>query len=125
MTPQTDQYLVGLVLYEMLSGRQAFSGDTFRKTARRHAIERPLSPRIVQRKANIPKLVDKLVMRCLEKTPSRRYDSVQDIIDELEEIASNDDNFRARPKIIIVACDLFQLIDDVLYGVISTGWSLL
>ncbi|MEE2787420.1 MAG: protein kinase [Myxococcota bacterium] len=98
-TEQTDQYLAGLVLYEMLAGRPAFSGDTFRKTARRHAIERPLSPRIVQRKANIPKAVDKLVMRCLEKTPNRRYDRLQEIVEELEVIASDDDNFRARTSL--------------------------
>ena len=58
LTPQTDLYLVGLSFYEMLTGRTTFSSGDFRKTARQHAISRPLSPRIVRRQAQIPRDLD-------------------------------------------------------------------
>ena len=95
----SDVYLTGLVLYEMLCGRPAFSGSDFRKTARRHAIERPLSPRIVRRQAQISKALDALVMRCLEKTSSRRFGSAEEASLELAQIANSDDSSRNRTSL--------------------------
>ena len=99
LTGQTDLYLVGLTVYEMLTGRMTFSSGDFRKTARQHAISRPLSPRIVRRQAQIPRDLDALVMRLLEKTPSRRPSDASAVLSGLVEVGEKDDANRNRTSL--------------------------
>ena len=73
LTAASDIYSVGLVLYETLAGRPAFAGDDFKKVARKHALERPLNPRIVNRGAKLSSELDRAVMKALEKTVKRRH----------------------------------------------------
>ena len=75
MSAASDIYGVGLILYEMLAGRPAFDGDDFKKVARKHALERPLNPRIVNRQAKLSSELDRAVMKALEKTVKRRHES--------------------------------------------------
>ena len=99
LTEQTDYYNVGLVLYELLTGRKAFGGGDFRKTARQHAITRPLSPRIVRRQAQIPRALDAFVMKLLEKTAKRRFASLADIKEALETAAEEEQSGRGRTSL--------------------------
>ncbi|MBV71386.1 MAG: hypothetical protein CMH52_08545 [Myxococcales bacterium] len=99
LTQQTDLYSLGLVLYEMLTGRTAFGGGDFRKTARQHAITRPLSPRIVRRQAQIPRSLDAVVMKLLEKTPTRRFASTEEVAGALDAVANEDDSSRNRTSL--------------------------
>ncbi|MGC6418760.1 MAG: protein kinase domain-containing protein [Bradymonadia bacterium] len=99
LTEQTDYYNVGLVLYELLTGRKAFGGGDFRKTARQHAITRPLSPRIVRRQAQIPRALDAFVMKLLEKTAKRRFASLDDITAALETAAEEEQSGRGRTSL--------------------------
>ena len=59
LNSQTDVYSVGLLLYEMPAGRPAFQGEDFKKVARKHALERPLNPRIVNRAAKLSSELDR------------------------------------------------------------------
>lgn len=75
---RTDIFALGAVLYEMLSGRQAFKAPT--KPALRFAIlgcePDPLE--------GFPSEISKLVMRCLEKTPERRVQRLEILLAELK-----------------------------------------
>jgi Tol biopolymer transport system component len=77
---RADIFALGVVLYEMLAGRRAFSGTS--AVAVMSAIlasdPPPLSPDIV------PAHVDRLVHRCLEKSPSQRFQSASDVAFALE-----------------------------------------
>ena len=81
ITPKSDVYSLGVLLYEMLTGRIPFDGNTAVGIARKHLEEEPRSVRSLV--PSIPPVVEALVMRMMAKDPALRPDSmmlVQDIM---------------------------------------------
>jgi serine/threonine protein kinase len=74
---RTDLYALGLILYECLTGRRAFAGATPVEVALKQIKERPVSPR--QLLSSTPLHLEAIVMRCLEKEPSRRFASAAEL----------------------------------------------
>jgi serine/threonine-protein kinase len=72
-TVQSDIYALGLVLYEMFTGRPAFTGTTVGDLARQHRETTPT--RITQLVAEIDPLADRIIQRCLAKDPAERPSS--------------------------------------------------
>jgi len=73
---RSDVYAVGILLYEMLTGRVPFEGDNFMRVATQH-INEPIRPlREAAPDAGIGEVVDGLVMRALAKRPDDRYPSM-------------------------------------------------
>ncbi|MCA9545994.1 MAG: serine/threonine protein kinase, partial [Myxococcales bacterium] len=87
---QTDVYLTGVLLYEMLTGRPPFTGGNFKTIARRHALEKPVSPQLVRPEARIGDPLSAVVMRCLEKKPDRRYPTAAELSEALQAVALPD-----------------------------------
>lgn len=71
VNPAADVYALGIVMYEMLTGRTPFDGDTPVAVAMQHIQDIPTPP--TQFNPNIPPPLENIIMRCLEKTPEMRY----------------------------------------------------
>ena len=70
-TPATDVYALGNIIYEMLTGRPLFDGDSPIEIALKHIHETPIPPS--QLNPNIPPALEEVILRCLEKVPERRF----------------------------------------------------
>ena len=81
---RTDIFALGVVLYEMLSGRQPFRGDTTLSTLASILREEPQRPR--QQRPEIPAALEQVVMRCLAKKPELRYGTAAEVERELERL---------------------------------------
>src|SRR4051794_39566143 len=71
VNPAADVYALGIVMYEMLTGRTPFEGDTPVAVAMQHIQDAPLAPS--QLNPNIPPALEEVILRCLEKPPEMRY----------------------------------------------------
>jgi serine/threonine-protein kinase len=70
VTARSDIYSLGLVLYELVTGRRAFEGKGFAELLRRHRDERPIDPSTIV--ADLDPAVERTILACLEKDPRRR-----------------------------------------------------
>jgi len=82
--PRTDIYSVGVILFEMTTGRTPFGGDTPFSVGMKHKIEKPADPREIN--PQIPENLSRLILRCLEKDKERRFRTAADLRAELERI---------------------------------------
>lgn len=78
---RSDLYAVGLLLYEMVIGRPPFDGDDSYAVGYKHVHEAPQAPDQVN--ASVPAALSAIIMRCLSKQPSERYDRGIELSDAL------------------------------------------
>ncbi len=71
VSPAADVYALGIVMYEMLTGRTPFDGDTPVAVAMQHIQDVPIPP--TQYNPDIPQVLEDIIMRCLEKIPEMRF----------------------------------------------------
>jgi eukaryotic-like serine/threonine-protein kinase len=75
---RSDIYALGLILYECLTGRRAFAAPTPVAVAIKQVQERPTALHSIR--ADVPRVLEAAVMRCLEKEPARRFASIAELL---------------------------------------------
>ena len=88
---RTDLYSLGIVLYEMATGKLPFEADSPVSIALKHIQEEVVAPKQINSK--IPDSLNNLILKAMQKEPSRRYQSAKEMLMDLEKIKSDPDVF--------------------------------
>jgi serine/threonine protein kinase/TolB-like protein/Tfp pilus assembly protein PilF len=81
---RTDIFSLGIVLYEMATGRRPFAGDT--SAALVSSIMRDSPPTVTEINESLPRHLARIIQHCLEKDPETRYQSAKDVRNELNSL---------------------------------------
>ncbi len=106
---KSDIYSFGITLFEMLTGRVPFEGDTTVAVALQHIQEDMVSPR--KYLPDIPISVEKIVLKCTQKKTDRRYQNMTDLIADLKRsLVTPNEDFVVISS--VVPNGVTQMIDD-------------
>lgn len=79
---RSDIYSVGVMLYEMLTGKKPFDGDNPVAIALKHMEEEAVSPRDIM--PSIPEALEEIVIHAMEREPAKRYQSAAEMIKDID-----------------------------------------
>lgn len=82
--PSSDIYSIGVMLYEMITGRCPFVGETAIEVAMKHLKETPQAPSSMV--PGIPSGLDSIILKCMQKAPERRYSTMLQMVQELDNL---------------------------------------
>lgn len=84
---RTDIYSLGIVIYEMVTGRLPFDAESPVTIALKHLQDTAIPP--IELNSSIPSGLNTLIMRCMEKDPNNRYQSAREVLMDLINIQRN------------------------------------
>ncbi len=89
---KSDIYSLGIIMYEMVTGRVPFDGDSTVAIAIQHLQEEMTPPSVYA--PNLPISMEKVILKCTQKNPDRRYETVSDLLVDLKKVLiSPDEDF--------------------------------
>jgi WD40 repeat protein/serine/threonine protein kinase len=85
---ESDVYSLGGILYYLLTGRPPFQSETLETTIQKVIHEEPISPRLLA--SSVPRDLETICLKCLEKNPPKRYSTAQALADELSRFLADE-----------------------------------
>ena len=115
----SDVYSLGAILYALLTGTPPFHAASPMETLTQVIHEPPVTPRI--HNANVDQDLATICLKCLEKSPAKRYGSAQFLVDELQRYL-NSEPIRARPvsagERMWRMCQRYPLVASLIVGIV-------
>ena len=124
---RSDLFAFGAILYEMISGKRAFHGETPADTM--SAILKDEPPELSETARNVPPGLERIVHHCLEKSPAQRFQSARDLAFDLEVLTEITSTPKSGPLPTVVREEIradsrrkyLQVAGAIALGIILTG----
>ncbi len=131
---RSDIFSFGLILYEMITGKRAFQEESLAETMSAIVKEEP--PEMTESNPNLSPSLERIVRRCLEKKPDRRFQSTSDLGFALEslsattsssgtgmhEIAAERETVRSRSKLLLYGLGSLLLVAGAIVGILGFSY---
>jgi len=108
--PRSDLYSLGVVLYEMVTGRPPFTGDTPLAIAYKHVQDQPAPPSTLI--SDLPPGLEAIIMKLLQKRPDDRYSSAEDLRADLGRFLAGEQTIAERDSVYGAAAVLPAANDE-------------
>lgn len=116
---RSDIYMLGIIMYEMMTGKELFTSETVIGYLQKHIQQKPTSPSTIN--YLIPPFFEKIILKCLEKEKSKRYRNVDELLKDLqkEKVTTGPIIFKGRSRRILkriaAVSILFAAIASIIY----------
>ena len=94
---RTDIYSFGVILYEIFCGKLPFEGKNLVSMALNHIGTKPVRPGQIN--PQIPAGLEKIILRCLEKNPAKRFQDISSLMEELNDVSSGSSKIKSVSEI--------------------------
>jgi serine/threonine-protein kinase len=116
---RSDLFSLGIVLYQMVTGRKPFIEDDARTVMQkirldRYTVARKLNPQV-------PRQLERILQRCMEKMPANRYPTTQALIDDLMEFLAARVPMNYNAKLVMYLRDAGMMGDDEAENILAAG----
>ncbi|MEM9072751.1 MAG: serine/threonine-protein kinase [Myxococcota bacterium] len=116
---RSDLFSVGIVLYQMVTGQKPFIEDETRTVMQKIRLDSYQSPRKLNSK--VPRQLERILGRCMEKMPANRYPTTQALIDDLMEFLSPRVPMNYSARLVMYLRDVGILTDSEADGLLAAG----
>ena len=116
---RSDIFSVGIVLYQMVTGQKPFVEDDSRTVMQKIRLDRFVSPRKLN--PRVPRQLERILARCMEKMPANRYPTTQALIDDLAEFLSPRVPMNYNARIVMYLRDIGVMTDEEADTILAAG----
>ncbi|MCA9581049.1 MAG: serine/threonine protein kinase [Myxococcales bacterium] len=116
---RSDIFSLGIVLYQMLTGQKPFVEDDARTVMQKIRLDRYMSPRRLR--PGVPRPLERILARCMEKMPANRYPTTQALIDDLVEFIATRVTTNYNARLVMYLRDVGVITDNEAEDILHAG----
>jgi serine/threonine-protein kinase len=116
---RSDIFSLGIVLYQCITGQKPFVEDESRTVMQKIRLDRYQSPRKLM--SSVPRSMERILGRCMEKVPASRYPSTQALIDDLQEFLTGRVGINHNARLVLFLRDVGVISENEAEEILKAG----